>query len=135
MILNEWFSLHQEAQQNRAQLQLQLHLCQIVTGRCKKHVILISYLEKCKVSQQRPRMKRLRMFESDLSMESQKRIILEDDCKLWVQIFFLKMLIYPHLLLTNPPTPQMWIKTKKHVVFWGFLAHLEQKKIFEVFSP
>ena len=39
-------------------------------------------------------------------------------------------------LASKPPThPPSVEKNKKNVVFLGFLAHLEQKNFFEVFSP
>ena len=45
-----------------------------------------------------------------------------------------KMWIYSHLLLTHPP-PKCGKNKKKTCCFLGFVAHLEQKKISEVFSP
>ena len=40
---------------------------------------------------------------------------------------------FTHLLLNHPPTPLVCKKTKKHVDFLGFLAHLEQKKFLKFF--
>ena len=42
--------------------------------------------------------------------------------------------LYIHIFGSDPSTiPQIWIKQKKHVVFLGFLAHLEQKKFLKIF--